>query len=82
MCPASRSLCCSLKRSTARLNRFLGWRRNEYRNSGGIVGGILAICLFAYRFYFNHLWSWDLFAVAMTIVAVKLLAMAWYRVTD
>jgi hypothetical protein len=72
--------------SIATLGKVIDERFLQHRlkstSLGGIVGGILAICLFAYRFYFNHLWSWDLFAVAMTIVAVKLLAMAWYRVTD
>jgi hypothetical protein len=61
--------------------RFLQHRLKS-TSLGGIVGGILAICLFAYRFYVNRLWNWDLFAVALTIVAVKLLAMVWYRVTD
>jgi hypothetical protein len=27
-------------------------------------------------------WRWDLFAVAATMAAVKLAAMAWYRLTD
>ena len=61
--------------------RFLQHRLKS-TSLGGIVGGILAICLFAYRSYANHMWNWDLFAVALTIVAVKLLAMVWYRVTD
>jgi hypothetical protein len=47
-----------------------------------VIGGVTAILLFAYRFYVNHFWSWDLFAVGVTIVAVKLAAMAWYRLTD
>jgi len=61
--------------------RFLNHRLRA-TSLAGIIGGILAICLFAYRYYFNHLWSWDLFAVAVTIVAVKLTVMIWYRVND
>ena len=61
--------------------RFLQHRLRS-TSLAGIVGGLLAIGLFAYRFYINHIWSWDLFAVAITIVSVKLLVMAWYRLTD
>jgi len=48
----------------------------------GVCGGLLAIGLFAYRYYVNDVWSWDLFAVAITIATVKLAAMAWYRFKD
>jgi hypothetical protein len=48
----------------------------------GIVGGLVAIALFEYRYFVHHVWSWDLFAVALTIVGVKLGVMAWYRITD
>ena len=61
--------------------RFLQHRLKS-TSLAGVVGGVLAILLFGYRFYVNHVWSWDLFAVGMTFVAVKLLAMTWYRFTD
>ena len=48
----------------------------------GVIGGVLAIGLFAYQYYVNDVWRWDLFAVAATMAAVKLAAMAWYRLTD
>ena len=48
----------------------------------GVIGGLVAIGLFAYRFYVNDVWSWDLFAVGVTIATVKLAAMAWFRFTD
>ena len=48
----------------------------------GVCGGLLAIGLFAYHYYGNHVWRWDLFAVAATIAAVKLAAMAWFRFRD
>jgi len=72
--------------SIAILGRVIDERFLQHRlrstSLAGIVGGVLAILLFGYRFYFNHVWSWDLFAVAMTFVVVKLLAMTWYRLTD
>lgn len=61
--------------------RFLNHRLRS-TSFAGIIGGVLAILLFAYRFYVNHMWSWDLFTVAVTIVGVKLAAMIWYGVTD
>jgi hypothetical protein len=61
--------------------RFLN-RRLRSSSLGGITGGILAIVLFEYRFIVKHVWSWDLFAVAVTIVGVKLAVMAWYLITD
>jgi hypothetical protein len=61
--------------------RFLNHRLRS-TSLAGIIGGVVAILLFAYRFYWNHVWSWDLFTVAVTIVGVKLAAVVWYRLTD
>ena len=61
--------------------RFLNHRLRS-TSLAGIIGGLLSIFLFSYRFYVNGIWSWDLFTVAITIVLVKLSAMAWYRFTD
>jgi hypothetical protein len=61
--------------------RFLNHRLRS-TSSAGIIGGVLATCLFAYRFYVNHVWSWDLLAVAITFVAVKMALMGWYLLTD
>jgi hypothetical protein len=61
--------------------RFLNHRLRS-TSLAGIIGGVLSILLFAYRFYWQHVWSWDLFTVAVTIVGVKLAAVAWYRLTD
>jgi hypothetical protein len=61
--------------------RFLTHRLRS-SSAGGITGGVVAICLFAYRFYHDQVWSWDLLAVSLTIVGVKLALMIWYRVTD
>jgi hypothetical protein len=48
----------------------------------GVIGGLLAIGLFAYQYYGNDVWRWDLFAIAATMAVVKLAAMAWYRIRD
>jgi hypothetical protein len=42
----------------------------------------VATLLFAYRYYIDHLWSWDLLGVSLTIVVVKLTVLIWYRLTD
>lgn len=61
--------------------RFLNHRLKS-TSLAGIIGAVFAICLFAYRFYINGFWSWDLFAVAVTFVAVKLAVMSYYLITD
>lgn len=61
--------------------RFLNHRLRS-TSIAGVTGGVVAMLLFAYRFYHDHFWSWDLFAVGATIVGVKLAAMAWYFLTD
>ena len=61
--------------------RFLAHRRRSTSIAGMIAGG-LAICLFAYRYYFDHVWSRDLLAVGLAFVAVKLGVMVWSLVTD
>lgn len=59
--------------------RFLDHRRRS-TSAAGVTGGVLAILLFGYRYYFDHVWSWDLFAVGVTVVVIKLAMMAWYSV--
>jgi hypothetical protein len=61
--------------------RFRSHRRRS-TSLAGIAGGVLAIGLFAYRFYFDHVWSWDLLAVGVAFVAVKVALMVWYLATD
>ena len=46
---------------------------------GGVTAAFVAIGLFEYRLFRRHVWSWDLLAVALTMVVVKLAAMVWYR---
>ena len=61
--------------------RFLTHRLKS-TSLAGVIGGVLAVGLFAYQHYVNDVWRWDLFAVAATMATVKLAAMAWYRLTD
>lgn len=61
--------------------RFLTHRLRS-TSTAGIVTAVLAILLFAYRFYFDHQWNWDVGAVGVTFVAVKLALMVWYHFTD
>jgi hypothetical protein len=44
--------------------------------------GILAILLFAYHFYIDHRWSWDLFTIGVGFVVIKMSLVVWYSVTD
>ena len=61
--------------------RFL-MHRLRSTSTAGMSGGALTILLFAWRYYVDHLWSWDLFAVAVTVVTIKVALMLWYRLTD
>jgi hypothetical protein len=61
--------------------RFLNHRLRS-TSLGGIVGTITAVGLFEYRYFHDHLVSWDLLAVALTFVGVKLAVMCWYLFTD
>jgi hypothetical protein len=61
--------------------RFLQHRLRS-TSVGGMAAGCLALGLFAYRYYVDHLWSSDLLAVGVTMVVVKLGVLTWYRLTD
>ncbi len=61
--------------------RFLNHRLRS-TSLAGVVGSVFAVCLFAYRYYFDHVLNWDLFAVCAAFVAVKLSVLAWYLLTD
>ena len=61
--------------------RFLEHRRRS-TSYAAVAGGYMAIGLFAYRYFVQHRWSWDLVAVALTIVAVKFALILWYNFKD
>ena len=61
--------------------RFLTHRLKS-TSIAGMAGVVVAMGLFLYRYYANHVWSWDLFAVGATIAVVKLSLLAWYLSTE
>ena len=61
--------------------RFLNHRLRS-TSIAGVIGGAVAMGLFAYRYYHDNFWSWDLFAVGATIAVVKLAVLTWYLITD
>jgi len=56
--------------------------RQRSTSIAGIAGACVAAGLFEYRYFVNGILSWDLVAVLVTIVAVKLALMAWYFLTE
>ena len=58
--------------------RFLDHRRRS-SSIAGILCAVIAIILFEYRFFFDHVWSWDLLLIALTFVVVKMSLFTWFR---
>jgi hypothetical protein len=61
--------------------RFLEHRRRS-SSVAGIIGALLAVVLFEYRLFRDHVVSWDLLAVVLLMVTVKMSMMLWYRFND
>jgi len=61
--------------------RFLEHRRRS-SSLAGIVGALLAVILFEYRLFHDRVVSWDLLAVVLLMVTVKMSMMLWYRFND
>jgi hypothetical protein len=61
--------------------RFLEHRRRS-SSVAGIFSALLALVLFEYRLLFGHVWAWDLLAVALAFVVLKLSLFTWYRIND
>ena len=61
--------------------RFLTHRRRS-TSIAGIVAAELALLLFAYRYFVDHVWRWELIAVGAAFGVVKLGLMMWYHLTD
>ncbi len=61
--------------------RFLKHRQRS-TSLASMIGGTVAAGLFGYRYFVDGIWSWDLLAVALTIVVVKWALMTWYFLTD
>ena len=60
--------------------RFFAHRRRS-TSLAGIAAGFVAVGLFAWRWYGQGTWSWDLFAVVATLVVVKVAVMTWSYLT-
>jgi hypothetical protein len=61
--------------------RFIEHRRRS-SSLAGIIAACLAVCLFEYRYFFDHVWSWDLFSLAIAFVVIKMSMFAWDRFND
>ena len=61
--------------------RFL-MHRLKSTSIAGVVAGTLAMSLFAYRYYVDLIWRWDLLSVGLTMAAVKWALMLWFRWKD
>lgn len=61
--------------------RFL-MHRLRSTSTAGILTAVTALLLFAYRFYIDKSWSWDLLAVVVVNIVVKITLMIWYRLKD
>ena len=61
--------------------RFLQHRRRASSNAG-IACAVLALLIFAFRFYHDHVVSIDLITVFATFLTVKYTLFFWYRRTD
>lgn len=61
--------------------RFL-MHRLRSTSIGGIAAGTLAMLLFAYHFYHDHVWDWELLSIGLTMAVVKWGVMLWFRLRD
>jgi hypothetical protein len=56
--------------------------RQRSSSAAGIAAGVTAMLLFLYRHFADGIWSWDLLAVGVVMVAVKLALMAWFFIRE
>lgn len=61
--------------------RFLEHRRRS-TSAAGLAGAFVAGGLFLWRYYGRGVVSWDLLAVLVAVVVVKLAVLAWHRLKD
>jgi uncharacterized membrane protein YhhN len=61
--------------------RFMDHRRRAQRVAG-LIGFIVADVLFGYRYFVNHIVSWDLLAVVLVVAVVYIVLIVWYLVTE
>ena len=61
--------------------RFLNHRLRA-TSTAGIASAVLALLLFMYRLYHDHVFRVDLLAVGLVFVVLKYVLLFWYRRTD
>lgn len=61
--------------------RFLRHRLKS-TSMAGMVATAVALVLFAYHAWFDHVFRWELLAIGVVNVIVKFSLMAWYHYTD
>jgi hypothetical protein len=65
------------------LGKFVDERFLDHRRRSSSVAGfatlIVALCIFEYRLFFNHVISWDMAAIMLTFAVVKMSMFTWYR---
>jgi len=68
------------------LGKFVDERFLEHRRRSSSVAGIASVCLavalFEFHLFHDHMWSWDLLAVALGFVVLKMALFTWYRFND
>jgi uncharacterized membrane protein YhhN len=61
--------------------RFMNHRLRAQR-AAGLAGFIVADLLFGYRYFVNHVRSWDLLTVVLTVAGIYFVLIAWYLFTE
>ena len=61
--------------------RFFEHRRRS-TSVAGMLAAALALVLFEWRYFVQHRLDWDLFAVGVVFVGVKLSLLTYYYLTD
>ena len=61
--------------------RFLDHRRRA-SSLAGFASMLAAVGLLEYRWWHDHVWSWDLLAVFLVFFVVKFSTFFWYRARE
>lgn len=61
--------------------RFFAHRQRS-TSIAGVAVVILSLLVFEYRLIIKHVWSWDLLAVGLAFVVIKMSLMTYYYLTD
>jgi hypothetical protein len=68
------------------LGKFVDERFLEHRRRSTSLAGLACLLatgvLFECRYFADHIWNWDLFALIVIFALVKFSTMAWHRLTD